>query len=197
MSLLTDLQATVFKPSRSIGSIVAQCTIEEDHLDEVVTSDHTVEQGAEISDHAYKKPSTFTIRAGWSNSGYQSLLSDATSLISDLTTGSSNGFNYIDQQYKKLLALQASLQLFTVVTGKRIYKNVLMLSISALTNEKSEHALIATMRCKQLIITSTQFVTVPPAANMKTPQLNAATQNTGIQQPAPVSPSVLSQMFGG
>lgn len=207
MSLLTDLQATVFKPSRSIGTIVAQCTIEEDHLDEVNTTEHPVEQGAEISDHAYKRASTFTIRAGWSNSGYQALLSDAVSLYNDVVNGSSNGFNYIQQQYNQLLALQASLQFFSVTTGKRVYQNVLMLSISALTNEKTEHALVATMRCKSLIVTQTSLTTISDS-DLANPQLNGSTQNMGIQQPAtttlqqqgtsvvPSSGSVLSNLFG-
>lgn len=54
--------------SRSIGPIVANVTIEERHVDELDITDHPVERGATISDHAFKRPSEVVIRCAWSNS---------------------------------------------------------------------------------------------------------------------------------
>jgi len=48
--------------------IIAHATIEERHHDELEVTDHPVEQGAMINDHAYKRPAEVTLHLGWSNS---------------------------------------------------------------------------------------------------------------------------------
>lgn len=48
--------------------IIAHATIEERHHDELEVTDHPVEQGAMITDHAYKRPAEITLHLGWSNS---------------------------------------------------------------------------------------------------------------------------------
>ena len=58
----------VIKPRRSIGTFAAQVTLEESHSDQLEISDHPVQQGASITDHAYKRPAELTIKCGWSNS---------------------------------------------------------------------------------------------------------------------------------
>lgn len=56
------------RPARSIGPIVAQVTISERHEDTLEITEHPVEQGAAIADHAFKRPATVVITAAWSNS---------------------------------------------------------------------------------------------------------------------------------
>lgn len=53
---------------RAIGPIVAAVTIEEKHTDTVEITDHPIEQGATISDHAFQRPPELTLRVAWSNS---------------------------------------------------------------------------------------------------------------------------------
>lgn len=56
------------KPMRSIGAIIANVTVEEHHHDELEITDHPVERGSVISDHAFKRPNEVTIMCAWSNS---------------------------------------------------------------------------------------------------------------------------------
>lgn len=67
-SLQLGLQSIMIKPKRTIGPIVAQVTIQEVHTDTLEITEHPVEMGAVISDHAFKRPAELTITASWSNS---------------------------------------------------------------------------------------------------------------------------------
>lgn len=49
-------------------TLVAQITIEEHHTDELQITDHPVESGAPITDHAFMHPREVRIRCAWSNS---------------------------------------------------------------------------------------------------------------------------------
>lgn len=62
------LQSIVIRPARKIGPLSAQVTISESHSDELEITQHPVEQGAAISDHAFKRPAELTIVCAWSNS---------------------------------------------------------------------------------------------------------------------------------
>lgn len=53
---------------KTIPDITAQVVIEESHHDELEITDHPVQQGAMISDHAFKRPAELTLSLGWSNS---------------------------------------------------------------------------------------------------------------------------------
>lgn len=165
------LISSIFVFTRSIGNFIADVTLEETHVDELAITEHPVEQGAAITDHSYKRPEHVTIRCGWSNS----------SLIAF------GNPNYVRQIYSNFVDLQNSREPFDIFTGKRFYTNMLIERMMVTTDEKTENVLMMVVDCREVIIVSTQTVTVPPAANMKTPQLNAATQNTGTQttQPAP------------
>lgn len=56
------------RSKRSIGSIIATVTVLERHVDEMEITDHPVQQGATISDHAYKRPAEVMLEVSWSNS---------------------------------------------------------------------------------------------------------------------------------
>jgi hypothetical protein len=195
MSILDNVITAIFSPPRKIGAIAIQCAIEESHYDELVITDHPVEQGAEISDHAFKRPAEVVIRAGWSNSGIRSIiteLSQAASLLSNAAlnfSGSTSPFNYADEVYQQLLTLQASRQPFQIITGKRSYSNMLIRALSVNTDEKTAHSLICTAVCRQVIITQTQAVTFTPMENLASPQKTAQTENAGVKQLTTGSPS--------
>lgn len=157
---------------RSIGGITMDITLEETGVDEMAVTEHPVEQSAAISDHAYKKPARLTIRAACSNSSLAALLSPT----------------YVIDTYNKLLALQAGAKLFTVVTGKRTYKNMLMTSLSITTDKRYETTLMVTAVFQELIIVQTSVTAVSaPASSQADPASNSSVTNNGTQtlQPAP------------
>lgn len=142
MSLLDDAFALIFSPTRLIGFIIPDVVVEEVHRDQLVITDHPVEQGAAISDHAFKMPSEIEMRCGWSNS----------------TAGTTG---YVQAVYQELLALQQMRQPFSVFTGKRSYSNMLIRSLEVVTDEHSENALMVTVGLREIIIVSTTTTSAP------------------------------------
>jgi hypothetical protein len=168
----------LFMPQRrSIGGFPAQVVIEEVERDELTITEHPVEQGAPIADHAFKRPSEVTIRAGWSATEAGDLSADGGGI------------------YSILLQMQAALQPFNVFTGKRSYKDMLIASLVVETDEKSEFALMATITCRQIILVSTSTTSVSglssDSSNHADPSATATGVNNGDQQPisAGFSPS--------
>lgn len=152
----------LFKPARSIGTIVPEVTIEEQGRDDLEITRHPIETGAPITDHAFKLPAEVIVRCGWSESG------------------SLPGFS--KAAYENLLALQFTREPFTLVTGKRTYHNMLIASIAQQTDARTEHALLATVVLRQIIIVTATTTDVGPRATQANPQATAATENGGTRQ---------------
>jgi hypothetical protein len=171
-----------FSPKRSINSPLGNfhlyVTIEEQHHDEMVITDHPVEQGAAITDHAYKKPAELTLTIGWTNSSLAALTS--------LQLG-----GYAAFAYKTLLQLQAIRTPFSISTGKRRYSNMLIQSLSTTTDAKTEESLIVTMHCREVIIVQTTTTALQPAENQANPAKTAATANAGTKTPQATATSLL------
>lgn len=181
-SLIGGAVSAFFSPKRAIGSFHAYVTFEERHHDELMITDHPVEQGAAISDHAYKKPVEVTLTIGWTNSSLAG--------ITSLQFG-----NYSSYAYEQLLALQASRTQFDVSTGKRKYHNMLIQALSVTTDAKTENSLIATVHCREVIIVQTTTTTLQPAANQMNPQKTAALSNSGTKTPQATNTSILFRVF--
>lgn len=123
--------------SRSIGTIIPDVVIEEAHRDALIITQHPVEKGSAITDHAFRTPSSVVIRCGFSNSsaGYE---------------------GYAQQVYQQFLAWEKSRDPRDVSTGKRLYRNMLPAEISVATDPRTENVLMITVLCQEVIITSTQ-----------------------------------------
>lgn len=161
---------------------VAHVTIEEDHDDELIITQHPVEFGAIISDHAYKKPSEVRIRCAWNNSGGYTNKGIAEPAVVV------NGYEgYARAVYEEILALQISRKPFSVVTGKRIYNDMLVASVRVHTAPGSEYTLMADITLREVILVSTKTINLD-VTDSRMP--NAQPQvNTGQQQANPVPES--------
>jgi hypothetical protein len=82
-------------------------------------------------------------------------------------------------------------ELFDVVTGKRLYKNMLLTGLSTVTNVESQHALLFTATLQEVIIVHTRVTAVPPARLHKSPAKTGASQDKGQVQPKEVNRSAL------
>lgn len=189
-------QSVQVTPDRSIGPFTAQVTLEELHADELVITDHPVETGAVISDHAYMRPAEVIIRAGWSESPggsgngiLDSVLGDVGGQLSSLTSmisGSSIG--QPREMYNNMLELQRSRIPFEIQTGKRIYQNMLVRSIRVQTNKETENSIIMEVACREILVVSTQVVAVgAPPEDQADPDTTAPVAEKGTKQlqPAP------------
>ncbi|WP_197672692.1 phage baseplate protein [Burkholderia sp. PAMC 28687] len=149
--------------------------VEETHVDELTITSHPVERGAAITDHAFKRPSEVTVRYGWSNS----------SGFFDIGSPSP------DDVYKQLLALQESRVPFDMVTGKRMYQNMLIKTLAVTTDAATENSLMVVATLQQIIIVQTSTVTLQPTDVQASPEKTASTANSGTKQPQAATASIL------
>lgn len=187
-ALQFGLDSLLIKPARALGPMVLQVTLEENHDDELEITDHPVEKGAIISDHAFKRPCQVVIRGSWSNSPSLAGLIDgvlgglkATVVGGQALLSGKAATNVIDT-YTKLLKLQSGAVPFDIYTGKRKYSNMLIRSINVTTNKQTENELAATIVCREVILVSTSLVTVPTdASKQANPGSTAAPTSAGTR----------------
>ena len=203
-----SLQLLTIKPKRGFyattdGAIIAQATVEEVHTDEAEITEHPVEQGSTISDHAFVRPSEVIVTCGWSNSPSNSgplnqLLGAAanTSPVVQAIVGAAEfvggvlsllggGQDAITTAYNSLLSAYQNRILFDVYTGKRIYQNMLIKSIVQTTDQHTENSSLIRVTFRQILMAVTQTVTVPDSSVMANPAQNGATVNAGTQSLLP------------
>ncbi|WP_387468414.1 phage baseplate protein [Photorhabdus sp. RM323S] len=189
-----DILSAIFQQqTRSFGTesllLVPSVVISEKHTDALEITEHPVEIGAAVSDHAYKKPSEITMELGFAGGG--SLLDFVDTSKIGLSMGLSP-----KETYQKILDLQALREPFNVITGKRTYENMLIKAIEVTTDRLSENVLLCTLTLREMIISSTQTAQVAEKEAMKTGVNTSSVENAGVKATQPVNGSVLSQAKG-
>jgi hypothetical protein len=156
-------------PARSIGGIIANATLEEIHSDDLEITEHPIDQGASVTDHAYMRPREVMIRFGFSNSQGSGGAYSNAGLPTLPSVLSGSGAEQVDATYQKLLAMQATRQLINVFTARRKYSNMLIKSMKVTTNKETENALIVEAVFRQVILVTAQVATIsaPPANQTK------------------------------
>lgn len=171
MSLTEPPIPATIVPRRSIGPFNATLTIEEVATDELEITQHPVQQGAAITDHAYLKPATVNVKIVFSDE-------DAP----------------LAETYQKLRQLQASREPFDVVTGKRSYKNMLFKSLGQTNDLRTEFVLSINATLQEVFITALEVVSVPERKKQKTPGKTGATENAGQKKAQPAEPKKKSAL---
>lgn len=182
-----DILSVIFRlQSRKIGIFVPDVVVSEKHVDALEITEHPVELGAAINDHAYKRASEVTMECGFAGGGS----------VLDLVNLSSIGLRVGESPreiYQQLLDLQKSRVPFDVVTGKRTYSNMLIRAIEATTDRTSENVLSCVLTLREVIMSDTQSITVTDKANMQEGVSTAPVQNTGMKSLVPTSSSSVIQ----
>ena len=166
MSSIMDPQSVAFTTNvskRTIGPFTGYVCMTEDSVDELEITQHPVQRGASITDHAYLKPATVSIRFIYTPS--------ATPLA---------------QTYTQLRDLQSSRDLFTIVTGKRVYKDMLFKAMSVTTDVTKENILSVMGDFQQVILVDIEETNVPVRAKQKMPEKTDMTENKGDKKATPV-----------
>lgn len=138
--------ALIMTGTRLIGTIIPEVVVEEVHTDETRITDHPVETGAAITDHAFMMPYEIQMHVGFSNS----------------TVGAEG---YVQMVYAAFQALQQAREPFDVSTGKRLYSNMLIQRMQVTTDGAREYALDLVVNLRQIIITDVQTTSVEAAKN--------------------------------
>ncbi|HDH1416599.1 TPA: hypothetical protein PIT84_004171 [Klebsiella quasipneumoniae subsp. similipneumoniae] len=186
-----DILSTLFQQqSRRIGLIVPSVVVSEKHSDTLEITEHPVETGAPVSDHAYKRPSEVVMEVGFAGGGSLLDFIDTSSL--GLTLGLSP-----KETYQQILDLQTSRIPFDVVTGKRLYSNMLIRAVEVTTDRTLENVLMAVLTLREVIITQTQQIAVADKADMKEGANTSAVINSGTKAAKPQNESLLSSGWQG
>ncbi|MFC0228684.1 phage baseplate protein [Serratia aquatilis] len=185
-----DILSVLFsQQKRRIGTIVPSVVISERHTDTLVITEHPVEKGAPINDHAFKQPAEIVMELGFSGEGSLLDLADTTRMF-DMNTGLSMGTSPRDI-YQQLLDLQNNRQPFDVTTGKRHYKNMLLRSLDITTDRYSENVLMCVLTMREVIISETYAIGVVHKDNMAAGVSTSPIYNTGMKSPVPANKALV------
>lgn len=186
-----DILSTLFHlQSRRIGILIPAVVVSEKHSDTLEITEHPVEKptssgAGAVSDHAYRRPSEVTMEVGFSGGGSLLDFTDTTTLGLNLGLSPS-------ETYAQIIDIQRSRVPFDVVTGKRMYSNMLIRAIEVTTDRTTENVLSAVLTLRELIISQTQTITVADKTNMKEGVNTSAVINTGAKAPKLQDESLLS-----
>jgi hypothetical protein len=221
-ALQLGLEQMIMKPKRGIYSqaanqalLLPQITISEKHHDDMDITEHPVEQGAPITDHAFKRPVELIVEAAWSNSpsnsgsllnaaiGYasanipsvgkavnlyqqvQGVLGAISTINSSQGGGSQTALNAI---YAQLVLYQQAAILLQIYTLRKTYSNMLLKTITLETTERSEDSMFAVLSFKEVILVNTVVTTITNPAN---PAVNDPGQDQGGHTLKPATPAAV------
>lgn len=192
LAIELGLDALLVKPRRAIGDMpIAHATIREVHTDELEITTQPVEQGALITDHAFKRPSECIVEIGYSNSpGASTLLGSVASAVTGMIAGVSslltgNSESEVRSIYERFLKLQNDREPFDVYTGKRVYANMLVKALSTETTKETENSMVLKVHLQQVILVPTATTSSVSAApeDQASPSDTTPTSDEGVKQP--------------
>jgi len=135
--MATSPISLLYQPFQAIiDSIVLDASLKEEHTGEVEVTDHPVEQGAAVTDHARPKPEELTIEGVVSNTPLNALQTSRAVTYEGVPFTTSAASNAVrgkpgnaESAYTQLLDLKEGKRLLTIVTALRTYENMLMTSL--------------------------------------------------------------------
>ena len=153
---------------------VFDAILRQEHTHMMRITEHPVQTGANISDHAYQLPATLMLEIG---------MSDA---MDTFFPGQFEGpYSKSVNAYQTLLDLQAKRLPIEISTRLNTYKNMVVEEIRAQDDFKTMYGLRAVVTFKQIITATVASVAVP-----ESDRIHAAREEyqQGITQPVPVTP---------
>jgi hypothetical protein len=152
------------------------------HESTLSITEHPVQTGANISDHAFMEPRTVTFEIGMSD-----VMQDLSQYISGIESfNNGNSPSRSINAYKVLEKLQQDRIPLTAVTRLGTYNNMLVESLVVPDDKNTTFALKATVTLKEIIVA--QVTTVKISSR---PQITDST-NMGDQKPQPADESLLA-----
>lgn len=128
--------------SPTFGRFVFDAVFSMDHQSNVTVTQHPVQAGASISDHAYEEPDEVTLEIG---------MSDAMSGV---------GTNHSVNAYTTLRAIQSKREPVKLITRLKTYNNMVIASISAPDDQTTMFGLKANIYFQEVKIVGVSVVNV-------------------------------------
>lgn len=136
---MTSLFNTPFQVviSSDDSQIAFDCTVNENHTDTLTITEHPVETGANVSDHAQKEPDSLTLQGIISN---QPILLNLVDDLQPSVPGGTPG-NRAQDAYNEFLRLQQTASLLKVTTELRNYQNMMIQDINVRRDKTTRNIL--------------------------------------------------------
>lgn len=179
--ILRPYRAIVGKPLDVDGNplpdetIVADAVVSEMHVDDLNITDHPVEQGADITDHAYRKPTTLVMTYGWAAASPNAIR--AANIVA--TPSPFVDPDFLRGVYEAVRRLQRNRTFCEVFTGKRYYPRMLVQSCSYDNRKETERALILRLTLREVLIARTRTTVVPANGVMDDPASTGGVSDRG------------------
>jgi len=168
----------------TLGNFIFDAFLNIQHESNLEITDHPIQTGANVSDHAFMEPQRVTFEIGMSDV-MQDISSNAVVNFSniDTSTRSINAYRMLRKLQENRIPIQAITKLWT-------YNNMMVESISAPEDNKTAYALKATVTLKEIFVVSVTTIKVS-----QRPQKSEVT-NEGDQKPQQANESILSGFLG-
>lgn len=164
----------------NVGSYFFDAFLQVNHSSNLKITDHPVESGSTISDHAYMEPVEVTMEIG---------MSDA---MSSLVPGQfNNAYSRSVSAFQLLQKLQSDRVLLFVHTRLRSYSNMMIETISAPDSSKTLFGLKVSITLREVLVSSAQIIPVSLA-----PQITDTTSNGQLNPTVVKNESIFYQLFG-
>lgn len=178
---MTDEIVTTYF-STSQGNYVFDAYFSINHESTLAITEHPIQTGASISDHAYMEAQSVTFEIGMSN------------VMQDIQATSIKPFSGVDSSrsvnaYKILRQLQKDRIAIDAITRLGTYKNMLIETISAPDDNKTLFGLKATVTLKEIFVVNVTTVKISKRAQ------KSESTNEGDQKAQAADESMASALF--
>lgn len=130
--------------SPTFGNFIFDAVFNTDHSANLTVTQHPVQSGASISDHAFMEPDEVNIEIG----------------MTDVAAGASDGSSRSVNAYTQLRAIMELREPVTLITRLKTYSDMIVTSMSAPDDVKTMHALRASIYFQKINIVNVSTVTV-------------------------------------
>ena len=195
----------LFKKQRaSIGTVQLDASVSETHESKVEVTEHPVERGVNISDHARALPQSLRIEGLVSNFHLPYPSAALTARLSGSTQYSARpdlAGNRAEEAYSELLRLKDAAELITVVTAIQTYENMLITDLNIPRDATSGDGLRFSINLKQITIVNSRTVEQPVSEDKPKKKRDLGNVNSKTTPQATVDQSLargagLSRLLG-
>lgn len=164
---LSTFVSSFISPDRSIvgqnsGELVrVDASLREEHLSELEMAENPIQFGADITDHAFLLPLQLTLTAGVSNTPIDPNPSIFTSVPWNRASAAYEQLQRFQGASPNQLQGEAPIQLLQIQTGLRLYRNMLLVSLTTAQDVDTEKVLLFTAVFREAILVDTLAIGNP------------------------------------
>lgn len=157
-----------------IGEVELDARLSENHRFRSIVTRHPIESGGKVSDHIINEPEDITMTGFITNSPVRIGGKIGQSIVDSLSSDQNSGDDKVQEAFTTLTSLRDEKIPFTVVTGLKVYRNLVFSSLEFPIDNRTGDSLRFISTMTRIPIVSSQTV---PVENLADPTKDA-TQGT-------------------